>query len=78
MGKGQTFNQISEETKKGLLAYDWKKVGHIVGSWRSLVLRVRARLLLGYGKAKMERVLRIIDDVGRRSILAVQKKKMLI
>lgn len=57
--KGQTFNQYSEETKKEAVRLRWKKVGHTVGSWRSLVLRVRARLLLGYGKAKMERVLRI-------------------
>ena len=69
---------IVKKRRKRLFVCDWKKVGHIVGSWRSLVLRVRARLLLGYGKAKMERVLRIIDDVGQRSILAVQKKKMLI
>lgn len=76
--KAKLLINIVKKRRKKLFVCDWKMVGHTVGSWRSLVLRVRARLLLGYGKAKMERVLRIIEDVGRRSILAVQKKKMLI
>jgi len=77
--KAKLLINIVKKRRKKLFVCDWKKVGHTVGSWRSsMVLRVRARLLLGYGKSKMERVLRIIEDAGRRSILAVQKKKMLI
>ncbi|KLU55183.1 hypothetical protein EL84_24265 [Paenibacillus sp. VT-400] len=76
--KAKLLINIVKKRRTKLFVYDWKRVRHTVGSWRSLVFRVMARLLLGYGKAKMERVLRIIEDVGRRSILAVQKKKMLI
>lgn len=47
---------IVKKRRKKLFACDWKKVGHRVGSRRSLVLRVRAGLLLGYKKAKIREI----------------------
>lgn len=76
--KAKPLIDIAKKRRKKPFVCGWKKVERTVGSWRSLGLRVRARLSHGFVKAKMGRVLRITGDVGRRNILVVQKKKMLI
>ncbi|MGO4528983.1 hypothetical protein AB4Z30_07870 [Paenibacillus sp. 2TAF8] len=76
--RGHTFNRHSGETKKEVVRLRVEKGGRTVGSRRNLGLKARARLSHGFVKARMERVLRITMDVGRRSISVVQKKKMLI